>query len=186
MEFFLAINSFTKNQSSNDRFPSNKHRFFYEIQRILLLTCSTFKPLYPGAESDPQPSTRFLQPGQCIAFNPCGIVLRCDTVFERLVILVTFSTPTWRTTPSSTPSTWTTTPSSTSSPYFSFSTPCKKMRALRQLPKLETRHPRIGAAVRPSNPMLPSAYALMSVSSFKNYLTYTFPRPLILSIICVG
>ena len=87
MEFFLAINSFTKNQSSNDRFPSNKHRFFYEIQRILLLTCSTFKPLYPGAESDPQPSTRLLQPGQCIAFNPCGIVLRCDTVLERLVIL---------------------------------------------------------------------------------------------------
>ena len=126
MEFFLAINSFTKNQSSNDRFPSNKHRFFYKIQRILLLTCSTFKPLYPGAESDPQPSTRFLQPGQCIAFNPCGIVLRCDTVFERLVILVTFSTPTWRTTPSSTPSTWTTTPSSTSSPYFSFSTPLQE------------------------------------------------------------
>ena len=60
------------------------------------------------------------------------------------------------------------------------------MRALCQLPELETRHPRIGAAVRPSNQTLPSAYALMSVSSFKNYLTYTFPRPLILSIICVG
>ena len=87
MEFFLAIKQLHKNQSSNDRFPSNKHRFFYKIQRILLLTCSTFKPLYPGAESDPQPSTRFLQPGQCIAFNPCGIVLRCDTVLERLVIL---------------------------------------------------------------------------------------------------
>jgi len=59
MEFFLAIKQLHKNQSSNDRFPSNKHRFFYKIQRILLLTCSTIKPLYPGAESDPQPSTAF-------------------------------------------------------------------------------------------------------------------------------
>ena len=87
MEFFLAINSFTKNQSSNDRFPSNKHRFFYEIQRILLLTCSTFKPLYPGAESDPQPSTHFSTTRTTHRLQSLWDLLRCNTILERLVIL---------------------------------------------------------------------------------------------------
>ena len=53
------------------------------------------------------------------------------------------------------------------------------------LPELETRRPRIGAAVRLYHPTPPSAYALMCVSLSKDFLTYAFPKFLTLSIICV-
>ena len=53
------------------------------------------------------------------------------------------------------------------------------------LPELETRRPRIGAAVRPFNPTPPSAYALLCVSISKDLLISTYPRCLTLSILYV-
>ena len=53
------------------------------------------------------------------------------------------------------------------------------------LPERKTRRPRIGAAVRISNPTPPSAYAPMCVPLSMDFLTYTFPKSLTLSIIFV-
>ena len=53
------------------------------------------------------------------------------------------------------------------------------------LPELETRRPRIGAAVRTSNPTPPSAYALMCIPLSMDFLTYTFPKSLTLLFIFV-
>ena len=53
------------------------------------------------------------------------------------------------------------------------------------LPELETRRPRIGAAVRALTPTPPRTYAPLCVPLSKDLLTYTLPKSLTLSIIFV-